>query len=187
MKQQSQLKSSITTIKKHLIDCGCTFEKKSENSNSVYLKFMKITFRISDHFSPISCKGVNIVVSINGKFSLTVNGGLLIYDKIGELKTFLRNYCEMQACNNIVNMNIVCEKIGEQTEKLNKLKADVVNANSSLMKINSQINNAEKQIENVKYLKFSDDFVVDLSVLTGKQKAKLLQYANAYAKQMSKN
>lgn len=181
------LKSTITLIKKHLIDCGCEFDHSSDKSNSVYLKLLKKTIRISDHFGPLACKDINIVVSVNGKYSVVINGGLLIYDKISELKSFMKNYCELQICNNAVDMNLVSEKIVLQKKKLAKINSNLINSNSKLMQLQSKVNKANIQLSQVSHLKFSDDRTVDVSTLTSKQKAKLFQVANSFAKQLSQN
>lgn len=109
----------------HLIGCGSGFCHRSGKSDSIYPKLPKRTIRISDRFGTLSRKGINTVVSVNGKCPVAINGGLLVYGKISELKSFMKTCREPQICNNTVDMNLVSEKIVLQKEKLAKPTADL--------------------------------------------------------------
>ena len=187
MRTQKNIKSTLTSIKNHLIKCGCDFDHNSDKSNSIYLKLAGSVVRVSDHFGPLACKGVQIVTSLNDKFTVVIHGGVLVYDKMGEVKSFMKNYCEMELCKDFVNMNLVSEKVEQQKHKLEYLNEEIKKTNGEYVKIRSQYESASKKMANMESLKFDEDTIVDISAFTTKQKQNVSNLLNAYAKQLANN
>lgn len=183
MLTQRQVKATLTNIKKHLLSCGCEFDHNSERSNSIYVKICEHKIRISDHISPINANSINVLLSLNAKYTVTINGGLLIYDKISELKSFLKTWCEMQIIKNTTNLNIINGEISSKKSKLANLGNELGSIHIKIQKANAELFSIEKKLDNVSNFVFSDGESVNLEELTDKQKTRLVETIFQYKKQ----
>lgn len=183
MLTQRQAKATLTNIKKHLLSCGCEFDHNSERSNSIYVKICEHKIRISDHISPINANSINVLLSLNAKYTVTINGGLLIYDKISELKSFLKTWCEMQIINNTTNLNIINGEISNKKSKLANLGNELGSIHIKIQKANAELLSIEKKLGNVSDLVFNEDASAILEELTDKQKNHLIEIIKHYKKQ----
>lgn len=155
MLTQRQVKATLTNIKKHLLSCGCEFDHNSERSNSIYVKICEHKIRISDHISPISANNINVLLSLNAKYTVIINGGILVYDKIGELKSFLKTWCEIQIIKNTTVLDIINGEISSKKRKLANLGNELGSINVKIQKANAELLSIEKKIGKVSNLVFS--------------------------------
>lgn len=187
MELESKRKTFITNIRKHLETLGATFEKASQDSNSVYLKYNDIRIRVSDHFSPIKHKGMNIIVCTNNAKQSVVNtdGGVLVYNSIGELKTFLKHWCDISVCFNFGEISELNTLIAKKQIRANELTEEIRQKSLYSDKLDKETLAKEKRLN---YAKVVGDALVSKSkiVLTEKQKARVVELIGEYAMQNEK-
>lgn len=191
MELESKRKAFITNIRKYLESCGAKFEKKSDNSNSTYLRYNGTKIRISDHISPSfgNCQIDVIVCGNNVKNSIVNIGGTpLVYNTIKELKSFLKNWCDFHVCFNFsedshmkshiitkqVRLNELSEEIKEKNKEVNRLKEKTVS-------LNNKIDNLKKTVEAL--TKCNN---VDFNSFTPKQQQSVLNLIAQYGRQYIK-
>lgn len=187
MELESKRKTFITNIRKYLVTLGATFEKASQDSNSVYLKYNDIRIRVSDHFSPVKHKGLNIIVCTNNAKQSVVNtdGGVLVYNSVGELKTFLKNWCDISVCFNFGEISELNTLIAKKQVRANELSEEIRQKSLYSDKLDKETLAKEKRLN---YAKVVGDALDSKSkiALTEKQKARVVELIGEYAMQNEK-
>lgn len=187
MELEAKRKTFITNIRKHLETLGATFEKASQVSNSVYLKYNDVRIRISDHFSPVKSKGMNIIVCTNNAKQSIVNtdGGVLVYNSVGELKTFLKNWCDISVCFNFGEISELNTLIAKKQLRANELTEEIKQKSHYSDKLDKETLAKEKRLNYAKVVGEVLDSNIKI-VLTEKQKAGIVRLIGEYTKQNEK-
>lgn len=187
MELESKRKTFITNIRKYLVTLGATFEKASQDSNSVYLKYNDIRIRVSDHFSPIKHKGMNIIVCTNNAKQSVVNtdGGVLVYNNIGELKTFLKHWCDISVCFNFGEISELNTLIAKKQLRANELSEEIRKKLLYSDKLDKETLAKEKRLNFAKVVGDALGSKIKI-VLTEKQKAGIIRLIDEYTKQNEK-
>lgn len=187
MELESKRKTFITNIRKYLVTLGATFEKASQDSNSVYLKYNDIRIRVSDHFSPIKHKGMNIIVCTNNAKQSVVNtdGGVLVYNNIGELKTFLKHWCDISVCFNFGEISELNTLIAKKQVRANELSEEIRKKLLYSDKLDKETLAKEKRLNFTKVVGDALGSKIKI-VLTEKQKAGIVRLIDEYTKQNEK-
>ena len=187
MELESKRKTFITNIRKYLVTLGATFEKASQDSNSVYLKYNDIRIRVSDHFSPVKHKGLNISVCTNNAKQSVVNtdGGVLVYNSVGELKTFLKNWCDISVCFNFGEISELNTLIAKKQLRANELSEEIKQKSLYSDKLDKETLAKEKRLNYVKVVGNALDSK-SKTALTEKQKARVAELIGEYAMQNEK-
>lgn len=187
MELESKRKTFITNIRKYLVTLGATFEKASQDSNSVYLKYNDIRIRVSDHFSPIKHKGMNIIVCTNNAKQSIVNtdGGVLVYNNIGELKTFLKHWCDISVCFNFGEISELNTLIAKKQLRANELSEEIRKKLLYSDKLDKETLAKEKRLNFTKVVGDALGSKIKI-VLTEKQKAGIVRLIDEYTKQNEK-
>lgn len=187
MELESKRKTFITNIRKYLVTLGATFEKTSQDSNSVYLKYNDIRIRVSDHFSPIKHKGMNIIVCTNNAKQSVVNtdGGVLVYNSVGELKTFLKHWCDISVCFNFGEISELNTLIAKKQVRANELSEEIRQKSLYSDKLDKETLAKEKRLNYAKVVGDALDSKNKIT-LTEKQKARVAELIGEYAMQNEK-
>lgn len=187
MELESKRKTFITNIRKYLVTLGATFEKASQDSNSVYLKYNDIRIRVSDHFSPIKHKGMNIIVCTNNAKQSVVNtdGGVLVYNNVGELKTFLKHWCDISVCFNFGEISELNTLIAKKQVRANELSEEIRKKLLYSDKLDKETLAKEKRLNFTKVVGDALGSKIKI-VLTEKQKAGIVRLIDEYTKQNEK-
>lgn len=187
MDRNAVVKRFITDTKNWLIACGAEFQKKSENSNSVYLSAGSTKIRVSDHIVVVSEHTLNIVFSSNkpGEAIVIYNNAVMTYCSFKDLKSFLKCFCDISICTEFsyegklntrilekqAKVNKLNEELKEKTKKVDAMEADLKKNSSALTKC----------LDNLKYIKASKTTdKMDISHLTEKQKKQVLVLVNSF-------
>lgn len=187
MELESKRKTFITNIRKYLVTLGATFEKASQDSNSVYLKYNDVRIRVSDHFSPIKHKGMNIIVCTNNAKQSVVNtdGGVLVYNNVGELKTFLKHWCDISVCFNFGEISELNTLIAKKQLRANELSEEIRKKLLYSDKLDKETLAKEKRLNFAKVVGDALGSKIKI-VLTEKQKAGIIRLIDEYTKQNEK-
>lgn len=187
MELESKRKTFITNIRKYMETLGATFVGKSQESNSVYLEYNNIRIRISDHFSPIKCKGMNIIVCTNnaGQSIVNTDGGVLVYNRVGELKTFLKHWCDIFTCFNFGELSKLNTLIAKKQIRANELSEEIRQKSLYSDKLDKETFAKEKRLN---YAKVVGDVLntKNKNSLTEKQKARIVKLIGEYVIQNEK-
>lgn len=188
MDRNTIVKRFITDTKNWLVSCGAEFQKKSDNSNSVYLMAGGIKIRVSDHIVVISEHTLNIVFSANNPSEAIViyNNAVMSYCSFKDLKSFLKCFCDMCICMGFSAEGKLDTKLLEKQAKVNILNEELKQKSKKVNALESHINKLEKDsdkiCQNLKYLKtYVDNDTVDISRLTPNQKKQILELMNSYS------
>lgn len=191
MELESKRKAFITNIRKHLESCGAEFEKKSDNSNSIYLRHNGTKIRISDHISPsFGNRQLDVIVCGNNVRNCIVNigGTPLVYNTTKELKSFLKSWCDFHVCFNFsedsqMKSHIMSKqaRINELSEEIKAKKNEVNKLESKTISLNNKINDLKKSVEAL--IKCNN---VDFDSFTPKQQQSIYNLIAQYGKQYIK-
>ena len=188
MELESKRKAFITNIKKYLEGLGAKFEQASQESNSIYLKYKDAKIRISDHLSPVNhSKGLNIVVCSNNakQCMVSIEGTILVYNSVGELKTFLKNWCDIYVCYDFKEMSTLNTLMLKKQVRVNQLTEEIKKKSMYSDKLDKETIAKEKRLNYAKVVGDALDAKSKIA-LTEKQKARILELIGEYAMQNEK-
>lgn len=203
MNRAAKKKSCLTKIKNYLESLGAEFLKESDASNSLYLGINGKKIRVSDHQSPIPNMNqknrMDITLTSNEPYMyfVGVNGGVLGYPTMKDLKTFLKSWCEYDTCltEGIVSSHYAME-VGK-SRRLQDIENELQDKNFELIQVQKRIDEAKKK-ENAmndmmkKKVHSLKKWMIDTGVCNGGeeiarftsgQMTRLLTYVDSFAKQ----
>lgn len=151
MNRAAKKKSCLTKIKNYLESLGAEFLNESDASNSLYLSINGKKIRVSDHQSPIPNMNqknrINITITSNEPYMyfVGINGGVLGYPTMKDLKTFLKSWCEYDTCltDGIMSQHHVME-VGK-SRRLREIESELQEKHFELDKIKHEIAEAKRK------------------------------------------
>lgn len=174
MTDKERTRRGISNIKRFLLGEGLSVLPTDANSDSIYLNIDDIKIRVSNHIPPIvGTEKINVVVTLDRpvKYMTVINGGILIHDKLKDLKKFLKSFLQLNKCYGFTMESMVEVKFKSKTKELQKVNQDLVKARSDLKKISSLIKERQKSVG------------VDFSDLNSKQINSIIKQIQGYKKQ----
>lgn len=174
MTDKERTRRGIGNIKRFLIGEGLSLLPIEKDSDSVYLNIEDIKIRVSNHLPPVvGTEKINVVVTLDNptKYMTVINGGILIHDKLKDLKKFLKSFLQLNKCYGFTMESMVEVKVKSKTKELQKVNRDLVKARSDLKKISSIIKGREESVG------------IDFSGLNSKQVNSIIKQIQSYKKQ----
>lgn len=203
MNRTAKKKSCLTKIKNYLESLGAEFLNESDASNSLYLSINGKKIRVSDHQSPIPNMNqknrINITITSNEPYMyfVGVNGGILGYPTMKDLKTFLKSWCEYDTCltEGIMSCHYAME-VGK-SKHLQEVESEIQNKHFELGKAQRAVDEARKKEASLndmlkKKMQSLRKWMIDTGVCNGEdeisrftdgQMMRLLSYVDSFSKQ----
>lgn len=183
MEESTYRKRIIRSIVKYLQKEGMELYEESSISNSIYLKSSGIKIRISDHVRPgYGGHEINVVTtSSRNQFITIINGGVITHNSLKDLKNFLKTTYEFAKFNILSTETLVDTELKKKSKRLNELKTDLNNINLKKDQARKTLKELENSISQLKRLKIFGE-TIDISMLSNKQKEKILKDLNNFIK-----